>query len=662
MPSPTNETRLLPTQLREARFLPDSFNAEARTIEVVWTTGARARRYNWWREEYYDEELEVSESAVDMSRLNSGACAVLNGHRSWGLEGQIGVVERAWIKDGQGHAVLRLSQRDEVAGIVTDIANGIIRNVSVGYSVQTYQITREEGQVPVYRAIAWTPHEISFVAIPADAASMSRSAEPSQGAPCLFVRAPAPEVETVEEPNMPQHTAANERAADSAVPATPAAAPAAASAAAPAAADTTAADSASRAADIVDLATRHGFADRSAEWIRAGHDLEKVRALILDEMERRDAGAGGHLNRVAAGEDEIDKRRAAAENMLLARGQVRDPATSQIIRLDPANPMRGFTLLELARASLERAGVRTAGMDKRELVGRAFTQHSSDFPVVLENAMHKALQNSYALAPSTWQRFCRTGSVSDFRAHNRYRLGSIGNLDSLTELNEFKSKAIPDGEKASIKAGTKGNIINLSRQAIIDDDIGAFVGMAEMLGRVAQRTIEVDAHAYLASNPVMPDGKALFHADHFNLESAGAPSVATIGAASDKMAAQKGLGGDDILDLSPAIFLGNKAYARLADVAVNSTFDPDANNKLQRKNAVHNEVRDIVSTARVTDSKWYLFADPNEAPVIEVAFLDGLSDPFLDLEEGFTVDGARWKVRLDFGIAAIDYRGAVRNG
>jgi hypothetical protein len=47
--------------------------------------------------------------------------------------------------------------------------------------------------------------------------------------------------------------------------------------------------------------------------------------------------------------------------------------------------------------------------------------------------------------------------------------------------------------------------------------------------------------------------------------------------------------------------------------------------------------------------------------VIEVAFLDGQDAPFLDQEEGFTVDGTRWKVRLDFGIAAVDWRGVVRN-
>ena len=57
----------------------------------------------------------------------------------------------------------------------------------------------------------------------------------------------------------------------------------------------------------------------------------------------------------------------------------------------------------------------------------------------------------------------------------------------------------------------------------------------------------------------------------------------------------------------------------------------------------------------------YLFADPSEAPVLEVAFLDGNQNPYLELQNGFDVDGARYKVRLDYGVGAIDYRGAVTN-
>jgi hypothetical protein len=648
-----DQTRLMPPQLREARLLPTTFNAETRTIEVAWGAGARVRRYNWWDEEYYEEELVMEEGAVDLSRLASGNAAVLNNHNRWGLEGQIGVVERAWIDKGEGRAVLRLSSRDDIAGIVADIVGGIIRNISVGYSVQRYQIDRVAGQLPVYRAVEWQPHEISFVTVPADPSANTRQQPDSaQGSPCVFVRSTDPSAPHQE--NLMPAPLNTERAAEDAANPTPAQIAAATNAAT--------AEQAQRSAEIVDLAAQHGYSERAADWLREGRSVDQVRQIILDDLATRDAAAGGNLNRVAFGEDEADKQRNAAVGMLLARAQVIDPATKSRYKVDGANPTRGMSLIDLARASLERCGTRVQGLGRLELVGRAFTQSGSDFPVLLEMTMHKALQAAYAVAPDTWSRFCATGSVSDFRAHNRYRVGSLGNLDALNELGEFKNKSIPDGEKSSITARTKGNVINLSRQAIINDDLDAFVGLATQFGRAAKRTVEADVFAYLASNPVMSDGFALFSAEHGNLESAGAPSVDTVDAARVKLAAQKDVGNNDFLDLRPAIWLGGLTYGGTARVVNGSEYDPDASNKLQRVNKVRGLFRDVVDTARITDTKWYLFADPSDAPVIEVAFLDGNSEPFLDMEEGFSVDGARWKARLDFGIAAIDYRGAVRNG
>lgn len=417
-----------------------------------------------------------------------------------------------------------------------------------------------------------------------------------------------------------------------------------------------------RSAEIVELCTRHGFGERAAEFITAGHSVDQVRTLILNDMATRDAAAGGNLNRVQAGADEVDKFRGAATDSLLARAMIINPATKSRYAVDGANPARGMALRELARMCLNRIGVRTDGMSVLEMVGRAFTQSGSDFPVLLENAMHKSLQAGYAVAGDTWQRWCARGEVSDFRAHNRYRVGSLGNLDALNELGEFKNKAIPDGEKSSITAGTKGNIINLSRQAIVNDDLGAFIGAASMLGRAAARTVEVDAHALLASNPTMTDGFALFSAEHGNLESAGAPTVATVDAARVKLASQTDISGNDYLDLRAAVFLSGLVYGSTARVLNSAEYDPDTANKLHKPNVVRGLFRDVVDTPRITDTKWYLFADPGEAPVIEVAFLEGNDQPFLDQQDGFTVDGSRWKVRLDYGVGVIDYRGAVRNG
>ena len=393
--------------------------------------------------------------------------------------------------------------------------------------------------------------------------------------------------------------------------------------------------------------------------------LEQVQARLLGKLGEGAAPANpaNAFPQVQTVADEADKQRDAAVNALLARSGVQVDAK---VRASLAgNPFRGHKLMDLARASLARAGVRTDGMTQMEVVASAFTQSTSDFPVLLENTMHRALQGAYGTAALTWSRFCATGSVSDFRAHNRYRLGSFGSLDAVNELGEYVNKSIPDGEKAQVQVGTKGNIINLSRQAIVNDDLGAFVGLAGMLGRAAARTVEADVYALLALNgglgPVMLDGKTLFHADHGNVGTGAAISVASIDADRVLMATQKDVSGNDYLDLRPSVLVVPTGLGGTARVINGAQYDPDTANKMQRPNMVNGLYADIVDTPRLSGTRRYSFADATLAPVLEVAFLDGNQTPYLEMSEGFDVDGARWKVRLDYGVAAVDYRGAVTN-
>ena len=396
-----------------------------------------------------------------------------------------------------------------------------------------------------------------------------------------------------------------------------------------------------------------------------GLTIEAIQARLLAEMGKgaEPANPQNAFPKIETVSDEGDKRKDAVVASILARAGVAQDAAARAAL--SSNPYRGDRLLDTARASLQRAGVSVSGMTPMEVVAAAFTQGTSDFPVLLENAMHKTLQASYATAALTWNRFCATGSVSDFRAHNRYRTGSFGSLDAVNELGEFVNKSIPDGEKASITAGTKGNIINLSRTAIINDDLGAFVGLSNMLGRAAARTVEADVYALLALNsgagPTMGDGKALFHADHGNITTGAAITMAALDLDRVAMASQKDVSGNDYLDLRPAVLLVPIGLGGTARSINNAQYDPDTANKLQKPNIVNGLFRDIVDTPRMTGTRRYLFADPSEAPVLEVAFLDGNQNPYLELQNGFDVDGARYKVRLDYGVGAIDYRGAVTN-
>lgn len=399
-------------------------------------------------------------------------------------------------------------------------------------------------------------------------------------------------------------------------------------------------------------------------------DQQGVQALmdsILDNPQIDAAAAGqqllqhlGKTNEPMAGDASIimgatsgDKYVEAATNAILAR--------SGNAQRDRANPFNGATLMDMARAALDLSSISNRGMDKREVVGAAFTHSTSDFPVLLENVMHKTLLAAYAKAPDTWSRFCKVGDLSDFRAHGRYRTGSFGNLDAKTENNEFKHKTIDDAVKESIKLGTKGNIIGINREMIINDDLAGFIDLLMQMGRAAKRTVESDVYALLASNPVMADGVALFHADHGNLGTATAVTMDAIEAGRVAMASQKDISGNDFLDIRPSIFLGGMASGGDARTINASAYDPDTPNKLQKPNKVQNLFDDIIDSPRIAGKEWYEFADPNDAPVIEVGFLDGNQEPYLEMKEGFTQDGVLYKVRHDYGVGAIGYEGAYKN-
>lgn len=176
----------LPMQTRFANVAPTTLDVEKRTVDLVWSTGAKVRRFDYWEGRYYDEELSLDPSHVDLTRLNGGA-NLLNAHGQYDLNQVLGVVERAWLEKGEGLATVRFSARADVEPIWQDVKGGIIRNVSVGYWVRKYEIVREDGQVDIYRAVDWYPGEISLVPVPADAGAGTRAAPQHNSQPCHLV-------------------------------------------------------------------------------------------------------------------------------------------------------------------------------------------------------------------------------------------------------------------------------------------------------------------------------------------------------------------------------------------------------------------------------------------------------------------------------------------
>lgn len=418
-------------------------------------------------------------------------------------------------------------------------------------------------------------------------------------------------------------------------------------------------------AKFTPFAKMNGVADLMAQCLDDSNINVQaaVDKLHLKLGEGLEPTAGHFAHRIDTGETDNEKFARGVTQAVMAR--------SGKEKHDAANEFRSYRLEDIARACLERSGRNVRGMDRVSMVKSALAmrpqasypgQSTSDFPVLMENVMHRQVLTAYNATPDTWSKFCVTGSVSDFREWQRLRVGSIGDIDAVNENGEYKNKAIPDAGKEGVTAVRRGNIIGITPEVIINDDIGFISSLTTNIGRAAKRTIETKVFALIAANPTMKDGFALFSTNHANLAGSGAvPSVDSLDAARIAMAIQKDIGKNEYLDIRPAIWLGPMSKGGDVRVIVGAQYDPDTANKLQKPNKVNGIVQNIVDTPRISGTDWYLFADPTIAPVIEVVFLDGQSEPIVAMEEAFNTGGVNYRVELPFGVGAIGYEGAYKN-
>jgi len=675
MPEPALRERrdALPMQTRLAPV--SSIDAEARSIDLVWTTGAavRRRKYDWesGRILNYDEILVVSEKAVDLSRLNSGA-AVLDSHNVWSTQSQVAVVERASIDGGEGKASVRFPKAgvDEAADrMFALVADKIVRNVSVGYAIDKVRIEKSEqaGDVEKWFVERWTPYEISFVTIGADPGAQVRSEPPDRLFPFEITNRVKPDNQ--ENHAMSQHddVPGNTPAADPHDPA-----PDASRAASPPATTVVNADQV-RAEEQERITTITGLVDRFTLDRAVADDLVKrnvsvpdARKVILDKLAERDARGTGHsqISMPAGGLDATVTRREAIAEAMLHRAQ---PQSFHMT--DRAREYRGMRLIDVARDCLEAAGVRTRGLTPNEIAYQATRavgmQSTSDFPLILAAVAGKRLRQAYAGTPRTFQQWARGTTATDFKPMYPTQIGSFPALKAVMEGAEFSYGSIAEGRE-SYQLATYGRIVALTRQAIINDDLRAF---DRALGTAGQRAADLESgivYNVLLANAVLADTVALFHANHGNIGTAAVIAETALSEAWEKMTQQKDLGdgaGADkqYIDARPRYILvppGQRSIEARKMIAATTPV------KAADVNAFTGSLQ-IVEEPRLFKTggpqPWYLAADPNLVDTVEYAHLEGQTEPFIDQRAGFEVDGVEIKVRHDFAAKALDFRGVFYN-
>ena len=375
-----------------------------------------------------------------------------------------------------------------------------------------------------------------------------------------------------------------------------------------------------------------------------------------------------HSPRIEAGKTAIEKTHEGITAALAARAGLE--------KQDGQNEFRGYSLLEMARASLEERGVSTRHMGRLELVEAALPsdarvrastigQTSSDFANLLANIAQKSMLKGYAEAGETFQSWTNPGVLTDFKPAKRVDLNEFPALAQINEGGEYSLGTLGDrGE--TVQLATYGKKFSISRQALINDDLSAFTRIPQKMGRAAIRTVGNLVYAVLTANAAMADGIALFHANHNNLLSAATPSTDSVSLAMASMMKQKDASGNVVaLNIPLATLIVPVALEGVAWTVANSEYEVGTSNK---NNTTPNFVRgrfNVISDARLdvaSTSIWYGVANATMFDTIEVSYLDGNDQPYLEQQPSFDVDGLEFKVRIDAGVKALDFRTINRTG
>ncbi len=650
-----------PMMTRAATTRPASYRAEDNSIEIVWTTGSKGLRFDWYDGAYYEEELSLEPGAVRLDRLNAGA-PLLNSHRDYALESVLGSVVPGTVSVGNGEGVARVSlaTTPDVADINQKIIDGHIRNVSVGYQVHAWLRTEAAGERPHMLATDWEPTELSMVCVGFDAGAQTRSGSETRVFPCV-VRGTAASTEETE--NI-MADAIDTAAADAVATDT----------------ITTDTDETTNALVVVDPATEtrsgamtmarindacRGLGDADARELMLRHETEPFTAeTLLSEVTTRYAERNSvpdiNNSRTAPGivrVDERDKFRRAMTGALAVR--ITDS------RSQPADGGEMFgsrSALEIARMYLERQGTRTHTMGPLELAGSAFgfQRHgaltTSDFAIALQSAGDIRIVQTYEDFEETWRPLARETTARDFRPVPIVGMVGTNEFQVIAENGEYTYGSFQDlGD--SFKLWTAGKAFSFSRQLLINDQLGL---IGERLDKIGEGASIHEANAFWAlinSNVVMSDGNALFSTGHGNLGTGSAIDVVNIGLARAAMRKQKNRDGVHTANIVPR-FLVVGPDKETEALQFLSTVNPT-----RVGDAVPAWVTSLtlIVEPRIVGNAWYLFADPARAAVVQVAYLQGADRLYTDSRIGWEVDGIEYKGRVDFNAKAIGYAGGYKN-
>ena len=286
---------------------------------------------------------------------------------------------------------------------------------------------------------------------------------------------------------------------------------------------------------------------------------------------------------------------------------------------------------------------------------------------ILSNVANKTMLAAYNAVESVVSQFSAETDVNDFKEVTRYRLTGNGVFEKVGPDGELKHAGLSE-QAFKNKVETFGRMISLTRQMMINDDLGAFLQIPRLIGRMSALKREEAVFELLLSNP-----SNFFDAANKNFL-VGADTALSIDAltkAEQVFLDQTDSEGKPVL-LSPSVLLVPSslkvsAQVLMTETRVNEVTDtnkpkPAVNPHAGKWNPVASPYLNAQGIAGGSAKAWYLLANPADVAAIEIAYLRGKRTPTIESgETDFNTLGMQWRGYFDFGVAMQDHRAAVKS-
>lgn len=382
--------------------------------------------------------------------------------------------------------------------------------------------------------------------------------------------------------------------------------------------------------------------------------LNQFRAIWMAE-------AGRHAEPVAG--NYIHQRQEGGDFCVAAADALAIRAGARIAKPHPgAADLRSSSVADIARACLSRAGRSHGNLSRADLIRAALS--TSDFPGILSNSLGKMLRAGYETEPASHRAWVKSTKVPDFKDQTRVILGSMPSLEKVPEHAEYTAGSFDEDRSLPFAVESYGRIITLTRQALINDDLGAFNTVVRNAGQAAAR-VEADlVYSMLVDNggagQSMQDSNPLFHAAHKNLAAAQSTLDATaLGAARTLLRRQTATGGG-VLNLQPKFLIVPPELEQLAEVLLAASAQRISQGADQSLAAPWLASLTLVTEPRLADGAFYLVAGTDQIDTYELASLEGNEGPIVEENDEFNTAAHGYRITHDIGGRFLDWRGMVK--